>query len=324
MCPRGRPLPSTAPETPAEERTALPKNFTLTQLRYFTVVAQEQNMTAAAAELRITQSALSSAIAQLEAAMETQLFRRVPRRGVELTEAGSRLLRESLPLIEAADRLPTVVQRDEETVAGRLVVGVYEPIASLRVPDVVATFEHRHPQVELAVLEGDQEFVLQALTSGACEVALMYGMGIGPRVRTEVLEHLAPHVLVAADHPLAARAPEPVSLAELADEPLVLLDLPHTREYLLGLFELAGVVPRVRHRLTGYETVRSFVARGGYAVLNRRLPHRATHNGGRVVALDIAEALPPVDVLLARMADGRPTRRARAFAEACREHFPAR
>ncbi len=43
------------------------RNFTLNQLRYFSVVAQEGGMTAAAGRLSITQSALSSAIAQLEA-----------------------------------------------------------------------------------------------------------------------------------------------------------------------------------------------------------------------------------------------------------------
>lgn len=295
------------------------KDFTLTQLRYFAVVAQQNSVTAAAARLRVSQSALSSAVAQLEAAMGTALFRRVPRRGVELTESGLRLLRESLPLLEAADQLPARVRLDEEVPGGRLVVGVYEPVASLRLPGVVAEFSRRHPAVEVAVVEGDQEFVRQSVLSGGCEIALLYSMGLDGALRTEVLEELDPHVIVGEGHPLAARAPGPVSLAELAQEPLVLLDLPHTREYLLGLFDAAGVRPRVRHRLSGYETVRSFVAVEGYAVLNRRLPHGRTHTGGRVVALDLAERLPPVQVVLAQALDARPTRRARAFAQVCRE-----
>lgn len=279
-------------------------------------------MTVAAAGLNVSQSALSSSIAHLEAAMGAALFQRVPRRGVRLTESGLRLLRECLPLLEAADQLPASVRLDDEAPAGRLTVGVYEPVASLRLPGIVAEFSRRHPQVELTVLEGNQEFVRQALLSGGCEVALLYGMGLDAGLRTEVLEELPPHVLVGAGHRLAARAPGPVSLGELAEEPLVLLDLPHTREYLLGLFDAVGVVPRVRHRFSGYETVRSFVALEGYAVLNRRLPHGATHTGGRVVALDIAEDLPPVQVLLARAGGSRPTRRAAAFAEVCRAALP--
>nr|WP_218886032.1 LysR substrate-binding domain-containing protein [Kineococcus aurantiacus] len=288
-------------------------------MRYFAVVAQRRSVTAAAAELRVSQSALSSAVAQLEAAMGTTLFRRVPRRGVEPTDSGLRLLRESLPLLEAAEQLPARVRLDEQEPAGRLVVGVYEPVASLRLPGLVAEFTQRYPAVEVAVVEGDQEFVRQSLLSGGCEVALLYSMGLGSGLRTEVLEELAPHVIVGEGHRLAARAPGPVSLAELAEDPLVLLDLPHTREYLLGLFDVAGLTPRVRHRLTGYETVRSFVALEGYAVLNRRLPHGETHTRRRVVALELAERLPPVQVLLARAPDQRPTRRAVAFAEVCRE-----
>ncbi|PRY16945.1 LysR substrate-binding domain-containing protein [Kineococcus rhizosphaerae] len=294
------------------------REFTLTQLRYFAAVAQEQSVTVAAARLRISQSALSSAVAQLEAAMGTALFRRVPRRGVELTESGLRLLHESLPLLEAAEELPARVRQDHQAPAGRLVVGVYEPIASLRLPEIVAAFGRRHPAVEVSIVEGDQEFVRQSVLSGGCEIALLYSMGLGAGLRTEVLEELPPHVIVGERHALATRT-RPVSLRELADEPLVLLDLPHTREYLLGLFDVVGVVPRVRHRLTGYETVRSFVAHDGYAVLNRRLPHGTTHTRGRVVALDLAERLPPVQVVLAQAPDARPTRRAAAFADVCRQ-----
>ena len=67
------------------------KPFTLTQLRYFAVVAELQNMTAAAERLLVTQSTLSTAIAQLEASLSTQLFVRLQTRGVRLTSSGRQL-----------------------------------------------------------------------------------------------------------------------------------------------------------------------------------------------------------------------------------------
>ena len=54
--------------------------FTIVQLRYFRTVARLENMTAAARELNVTQSTLSSAMAALERAMGTQLFVRSPSR----------------------------------------------------------------------------------------------------------------------------------------------------------------------------------------------------------------------------------------------------
>jgi DNA-binding transcriptional LysR family regulator len=299
------------------------RRFTLSQLRYFAVVAQEGSMTAAAGRLSITQSALSSAVAQLEAAMGVALFLRLPRKGLTLTDPGRRLLRESLPLLEEMDRLPGLVRGEDEELAGRLVVGVYEPIAAVDLPDILRAFEARHPRVEVSLIEGDQETIRQALLSGACEMGLLYGMGVLTGLETEVLETLPAHVLVAADHPLAVRN-RPVHLADLSDEPLVLLDLPHTREYMLALFETAGVTPRVRHWVRGYDTVRSFVAREGYTVLNRVLPHPGTHNGGEVAVLQLIDDLPGVDVLLARRVDARPTRRTQAFAALCRAHVEAR
>lgn len=279
-------------------------------------------MTAAAARLRISQSALSSAIAQLEAAMGVAVFRRSARKGMVLNDSGHRLLQGALPLLEELDRLPAAVRGEHEELAGALAVGVYEPIASVVMPEVLERLQASHPRIEVVLLEGDQERIRQALLTGACELGLLYRMGPGllEGLETEVLETMPPHVLVASGHPLARRG-GPVRLAELAEEPLTLLDLPHTREYLLGLFEMAGVVPWVRHRVTGYDTVRSFAAREGYTVLNRILPHGNTHNGGEVVALPLTDDLPGVDVVLARRRDTRPTRRAQALAALCRTLF---
>ncbi len=54
------------------------KSFTLVQLRYFSVVAKLENMTAAALAVNVTQSTLSSAIGQLEREMGVELFTRLP------------------------------------------------------------------------------------------------------------------------------------------------------------------------------------------------------------------------------------------------------
>ena len=81
----------------------------------------------------------------------------------------------------------------------------------------------------------------------------------------------------------------------------MVLDLPHSREYYEQLYAIAGVTPNVRHRFAGYETVRSFVAKGhGYAMLNQRLHSDLTYSGGRVVALTLTDDFPPIEVMLVR------------------------
>lgn len=77
------------------------KPFTLTQLRYFAVVAELENMTAAAERLLVTQSTLSTAMAQLEASLSTQLFVRLRTRGLRLTPSGRQLAQDIKVLLAA-------------------------------------------------------------------------------------------------------------------------------------------------------------------------------------------------------------------------------
>lgn len=296
----------------------MPKPFTLVQLRYFAVVAQTQNMTEAAVRLNVTQSTLSSAIAQLESELGAALFVRLPRRGLQLTESGRRLARELGPFLEEADRLHGIVAGESDSLDGELRVGVFAPLAPFRAPVILSAFGRSHPGVHVSFLEGDQEFIQRALAEGRCDVALMYDIGLEEGFTTHVVERVPAHVIVHAGHRLAADPDREVWLSELAEDPLILLDLPHTREYFLKLFRLAGVEPRIRHRATGYETVRSFVGKGhGYSVLNQRLHHNQTYAGGRVVPLRLADDLPPIEVLLVRPDGVRPTRKALAFEEVC-------
>ncbi|QIK63280.1 LysR family transcriptional regulator [Leucobacter viscericola] len=293
-------------------------SFTLVQLRYFATVARLEHMTAAAAELNVTQSTLSSAIAQLEAEFGVPLFVRLPRRGLRLTPAGQTLLARSGAFLEEASLISRAVREDTPVLTGELVVGIYAPLAPFRAPVLLQKFERLHPEVNLVFLEGDQGTLQQALLDGHCEVALMYDLGVGDRFTRQVVERVSPHVIVPEDHPLAIAGRSEASLAEFADEPLILLNLPHTREYYLGLFKQLGITPRVRHVSLGYETVRSFVALGhGYSVLNHWVDHGMTYAGERVVPIRLADPLPPTEASLVRLVDNRPTRKSLAFEAVC-------
>ncbi|EOM77053.1 LysR family transcriptional regulator [Rhodococcus rhodnii] len=300
----------------------MPSPYTLVQLRHFVVVAEVGSVTHAARRLGVTQSALSASIARLEREFDATLFTRSPRRGLEPTTAGRRLLHEAIPFLETADRLYAVVHGDPDDLTGELVVGVFAPLAAFRAPVILSAIEKRHPNLHVTLLEGDQEFVRRALHEGRCELALMYDIGLDPGLETTVVERIPPHVVVPEGHRLADAPDAEVSLVDLADDPLILLDLPHTREYFFSLYRSVGATPRVRHRASNYETVRAFVGQGhGYAVLNQRLHHTLTYSGSRIVPLRLTDDLPPIEVLLARVPGTTPTLRAAAFAAVCRSLY---
>ncbi len=91
-----------------------------------------------------------------------------------------------------------------------------------------------------------------------------------------------------------------MDLADLSEEPLVLLDLPHSRDYFRSLVAATGTAPDVRYRTQSYETVRSLVAQGlGYSVLNQRPATSHTYSGAEVAELRLRDGGPPLDVTLA-------------------------
>jgi DNA-binding transcriptional LysR family regulator len=111
-------------------------------------------------------------------------------------------------------------------------------------------------------------------------------------------------------------------LTELADEPMVLLDLPDSRDYFESILAKAGVTPRIRYRSASYEAVRGLVARGhGFSILNQMPAHRGTYDGGAVSVVAIRDDLPGLPIVLARLQSVRSTARARAVAEAARAIF---
>lgn len=296
------------------------KSFTLVQLRYFAMVADTENMTEAARLLNVSQSALSAAVSQLERELGLQLFIRSRQRGLVLSPAGRHFKQEIRVFLEQADQLSDSARGMAENLTGELRVGVYSPIAAFRAPEILNTFEERHPGVHVTFTEGDLAYLRDELLSGRCELAVMYDIGLDEGFDSSVIVEIAPHAVVPADHRLAGAGRKRVSLAELAHDPLILLDLPYAREYVLGLFEAQGVTARIRHRVNGYESVRSFVASGiGYSVMNQRLPGGWTYAGREVAAIPLEGPIRSIRVTVARPAGVVPTRRATAFERVCHD-----
>lgn len=296
--------------------------FTLVQLHYFEAVARLENMTAAAAELRVTQSTLSSAISQLERELGVPLFTRSPRYGLQLTPAGRALLARGSSFLEEADLLAASVRSAAVTLSGDLTVGIYSPLAPFRAPEILDRFEEEYPEVSLTFFEGDQGTLQEALQDGRCEVALMYDLGVDQRFRRTVIARIPPHAIVPEARAAALGGRDAVSLRELADDPFILLNLPHTGDYYLRLFTQLGLEPRVRHVSLGYETVRSYVARGhGYSILNQWMDRGITYSGRSVVPLRLTDEFPPTEVSLVERRDIISTRKAEAFAAVCRDIY---
>ncbi|MFE7431380.1 LysR family transcriptional regulator [Streptomyces tendae] len=297
-----------------------PVGFTLVQLRYFLVAAEHGSMTEASAELHMAQSAVSAAVYNLERDLRVQLFIRRRGRGLTLTPAGERLRQQARELLGRAREVEREARGDGGTISGPVTVGCFVTLAPYYLPPLFSECTARYPGIEIEVVEGETDQLVQALGAGRIDFALTYGLGLSAEggLHSETIARAPAYVLVPTDHPLAGR--DGVELAELSSEPLVLLDLPHSRDYFRSLVTATGTAPDVRYRTRSYETVRSLVARGlGYSVLNQRPATSQTYGGGEVVELELRDGSPALEVQLASMAAMAQTARAGAVMDLLRE-----
>ncbi|MEY9940058.1 LysR family transcriptional regulator [Streptacidiphilus sp. MAP5-52] len=295
-----------------------PARFTLTQLRYFVVAAEAGSMTAAAERLLIAQSAVSTAVSNLEHELGVQLFIRRKGKGLVATAAGERLLLQARELLTHASDVAAEARGGEGGLTGPVRLGCFVTLSPFVLPGLLAAAAERHPHLRVEVVEGEADELDRALRTGRIDFAITYDLGLGLGIVRETVASLPAHALVAADHPLARRGS--IDLAELAHEPFVLLDLPHSRDYFWSLVTATGIIPAIRHRSHNYEAVRSLVALGhGFSVLHQRPATDDTYSGARVSVLALTNEHPPLDLVLARMDGVRQTARATAVMDLAHE-----
>lgn len=275
-------------------------HVTLRQLEYFAAAAQHGGAARAAAALHVSQPSISKAIAELEALWGERLFVRAHAKGLELTAAGTARYRQARKVLQEARQLEGPRSGGLE---GTLRIGCLATFAPRYLPSILARMQQAHPAIELAVEEGDTETLLQRLERGSLDAALLYDLGLARRVRLEPVADLWPYALLPWGHRLAAR--QSVSLAELAREPLVLINLPHSREYFLSLFRAAGVVPNVARESSSIEMVRSLVANGlGVSVLTTRPARDVSYDGRRIACRRLRAPPLPQTMVVASPREG--------------------
>lgn len=230
------------------------------------------------------------------------------RGGATLTSIGQAVLPLAKQLLGGASELSLAARGGADApLRGPVRVGALPTLAPSIVPLLIREFTDRHPEVEIDFALADQDDLAVRLAAGDLDVAIAYDIDFSPEfARAELLRTRA-DLVVAADHPLAGR--DEVDLAEVADEPMVLLDIAPSRQHTLELMSRLGVTPRVRYRTANYDLCRALVGRGlGYTLLMARRFTPETWDGGRVVNVRIRDVPRSIAVLMAWRDGPQPAR----------------
>jgi DNA-binding transcriptional LysR family regulator len=214
----------------------------LRQLQYFAAVARHRHFGRAAAELYVTQPALSQQVRRLEAELGVELLRRGPR-GVELTPAGADLLARADAIVAEVERARADMDRHAGVTRGvvRVAVGAAD---APRLADALAAFHREHPGVRLALRQGSAAEAVELIRTGSVDLAVAAlretdAAGIAG-VEATLLSEEPLRVIFSEDDPLGERA----ALEDLRGRTFVLAE-PGTalRELVMAACQAAGFSP---------------------------------------------------------------------------------
>src|SRR5579884_148014 len=272
----------------------------LGRLKVLKEVVGRGSFSGAAESLSYTQSAVSQAIARLEAQVGATLVVR-DRKGVRPTAAGAALLAHADAIFARVAAAEAELSAMLEGRGGRLRVASFPSAGATLMPLVVATFKARHPEVSLTLAEGEPEEIAPRLRVGEFDLALLFefpGMperpGVGLRNVTLLDDPM--HVALPAAHPLAAK--RPLALEDLHGEDWVQTSAasPCAR-HVVRMCLAAGFEPRVTFESDDYETVQGLVAAGVGVALIPRLALTRLRSG--VVVRELAPRSPTRRVVAA-------------------------
>lgn len=199
-----------------------PKSITLKQLRALAAIVETGSITAAAGTLHVTPPAVSTQLKSLEEGVGAQVLSRGPDGKIGITPVGRELLETVRKIETALAQCFARVDALRAGLAGYVSIGVVST-GKYFAPGLVARLKQMLPDVEIGLKVGNRGTIVEALTRGEIELAIMGRPPQDPPVEAEVLGEHPYIIIVPPTHPLAHRAEvEPEALlAEtfLAREP---------------------------------------------------------------------------------------------------------
>lgn len=286
--------------------------FTLRQIQYFQAAASAGSIAAAAKHVNITPTALALALDELEKQLGLTLILRRKGRGVVLTSDGQRILEKSEDLILHALQLVEEASDSKREVSGLLRVGLFSTLAPFFSPPILKEFATLYPGLDLRLTEDSAQGLYDRLALGQLDVAIQYGFQVSEKLFFTPLYEFRPYLLVPAHHRLAGQLE--VSLRDVADEPVIGLNIQPTLQNTRELYAQVGLEPKVVHNTSSFEVARCLVGNGlGITVLFQRAATTSTYDGNTVVALRLTDSIRPSTLGVTQTQAATETERVKMF-----------
>lgn len=241
-------------------------NFTLHQLRVFTIVAEKRSITKAAEELNMTQPAVSIQLNNLQAQFDIPLTEVIGRK-LHVTDFGEELYKIAEKILEDIDTIAYHTNSFKGMLSGKLKISVVST-GKYVMPYFLKDFLKANPKIDLAMDVTNKAQVIESLEENKVDFSLVSVLPKMVRVDEEVLMQNKLVLTAAADDEMKFK--KQLDKEVFHDLPLIFREEGSgTREVMQQYFKKADIVPKVKLELTSSEAVKQAVIAGlGYSILS--------------------------------------------------------
>lgn len=266
-------------------------------LKYFVATAETGQVSRAAKALSISQSAVTSAVRELEAILGTALFVRTAQ-GMEITDQGREFMasaREILEKIEAAQNL----QPRHSEVSGVISLAATYTVLGYFLPYHLDRISQLYPGIEIRIHEMNRHSIEQELLTSRIDMAVVLTSNIeSPDIETQTLLRSPRRLWVPTGHPFSKAQKTP--LRDIAKEPYIMLTVDEAAHSTMKYWNANNQQPHVKLRTSSVEAVRSLVANAqGVTILSDMVYRPWSLEGRRIETVPTDIDIPTMDVGLA-------------------------
>ncbi len=273
--------------------------LSLKQVRYFIAAAETGQISHAAMEMNISQSAVTAAIQGLETQLGARLLDRSPS-GVSVTVEGARFLNHARAIAAAVEDALRSPLGENAQVTGRVRLGVTYTVAGYFMARHYARFRRSYPGIALDMVELPRAAIETDLATGKLDLAVLLVSNLDNHagLERETLFRSRRRLWLPTEHALLGRPM--VSLADVAREPYILLTVDEANQTASRYWDRAGLKPDVTFATSSVEAVRSMVAAGmGVTILSDMVYRPWSLEGQRIELRALSDDVPSMDVGLA-------------------------
>ncbi|MEL7463264.1 MAG: LysR family transcriptional regulator [Pseudomonadota bacterium] len=266
-------------------------------LKFFVATAESGQVSRAATQLSISQSAVTSAIKELEAELDVPLFSRSSQ-GMEMTEAGRDFLASAREILEKLDQARRAAYK-RSPVSGTISIAATYTVIGYFLPPHLDRLAQLLPNLKIQITELNRESIEEGLLSNRFDLAVVLTSNLAnPELESKTLLRSPRRLWAANGHEFIRRGR--ATFEEVAREDYIMLTVDEAAHTTMRYWSQSPYLPSVTLRTSSVEAVRSMVANGqGVTILSDMVYRPWSLEGKRIGTASTDHEIPSMDVGLA-------------------------